>query len=104
MSMAIEVPLKKPTYIPNNKVYVVAAVQPHTKIHYGVNHIWKDKEIKMPVCGAISTIMTDDIKLCTCKECISSIMRMIFGTIKISKQYKGENKDESKFNRNDFYS
>ncbi len=98
MNTTIKAPLKKPQFIPL-PIYVMTATQPQSDIHYGIKRIWKGKELKMPACGAMSTYMTDDLKLCTCKECISSVMRMVFGgKIKTTINYEGEGKYESEFN------
>lgn len=98
MNTTIKAPLKKPQFIPL-PIHVMAATQQRTDIHYGIKRIWKGKELKMPICGAMSTVMTDDLKLCTCKECISSVMRMVFGgKIITMTKFEGEKEDESEFN------
>lgn len=98
MNTTIKAPLKKPQFIPL-PLYVMAATQPQPEIHYGIKRIWRGKEVKMPICGAMSTYMTDDLKLCTCKACISSVLRMVFsGKVKTTTEYKGEEEYESEFN------
>lgn len=52
------------------------------------------KIINLPICGANCVcllLLTDDIKKCTCHDCIIKVMQRMIGI-----KQKGENKDEEK--------
>lgn len=63
-------------------------------IHYEATLIHNGKELHIPICGAMSTIMTDDINQCTCKCCIGRFLTKLYD-LKISMQQKDEGEREN---------
>lgn len=67
------------------------ALAPFGILHFKSRRLYKGKNIEVPICGAMSTFMTDDINMCNCKDCIASIIKFIskIGVDVINKE-KGE--------------
>lgn len=63
-------------------------------IHYKATLIHNGKELRVPICGAMSTIMTDDINQCTCKYCIGRFLTKLYD-LKISMQQIDEGEREN---------
>lgn len=74
-------------------------------VHLPKTIVYKGKTLRIPMCGAMSTIMTDDIKSCTCKDCISMFLRKAVDVCLNTKiKDKGDKEDESESYRDGIHS
>lgn len=93
---------------PQHKIFIrpnqMVAQSFPADIHYESTLFYKDKELRIPMCGAMSTFMTNDIRKCTCKHCMSIFLKKLYDLKISTQQDEGEKEDESKSYRNGFYS
>lgn len=74
-------------------------------VHYATTIVHKGKELKVPMCGAMSTFMTDDIHLCSCRDCRFSFFRKYINAgVNIKTKSEGENDNEEKSDTNGIHS
>ena len=86
---------RQPKFNPILNEKVLQAFAMPSNIHYGIKRIWKGKKITVPICGAMSTFITEDIKKCNCKDCIVNMMKIIHNPcIHIDKKLEGDNENE----------
>ena len=87
---------RKPKFVVNSQRSPTLGFGLDTPVHYATRVFLpgSQKIINLPICGANCVCplsLTDDIKKCTCHDCIIKVMQRMIGI-----KQKGENKDEEK--------
>lgn len=87
---------RKPKFVINPQRSPTLGFGLDTPVHYATRVFLpgSQKIINLPICGAncvCPLLLTDDIKKCTCHDCIIKAMQRMIGI-----KRKGENKDEEK--------
>lgn len=79
----------------HNVVSPQLATQFGADIHLEKTMIYKGKTLKVPLCGAMSTFLTNNIEQCTCMKCRSAYIRCLADAcLHIKQKEKGESEDE----------
>lgn len=86
---------QKPPVFLHNVVLPQTATQFDADIHLSKIVIYKGNVVKVPLCGAMSTVQTDYIDQCTCMQCKTAYMKHLMDAcLHIQQKEKGENEDE----------